>query len=464
MSKSERLAALAKLKDEFTVYMPFHDRLEQRFYFCLLSAYRMRSYGVLNESDPAILSVTDPITKSVQDASLIGTAGSGKSTAVRLMLDHYPKAIMHNLDGHQYVQVPILEITAKEGDIKSVFLDLAKRLDMVVGVSLYADQMRKMGTVAKMELYLSSLIQIFHVGAIVIDEIQFALKKKITPMFNHILSITSATGVAVIIVGTESAITSLNRNAWFSRRFSQLGRISSDIQDSNTEVMETVAKIIWDLQYTKKKYDNSREAMSALVDSSCNNIDFLSTIFIKTQYLCIESEGKENLELNADTIRKAAKMFPIARKLLKDGREKVELEYLQEKQSSIAAIESAAQKERELEQKALMAAMESTFEKKKNLTSEIIARMRNVGFTDDKQTERIINKKLNTDKDFINLDRSQQAKIVIAELSNLETRGAKQSNKSAKPKPESSKSAQIQLTMREDSGDHGADMLQAAIS
>ena len=463
LPKSERLAALASFKDIVTVYMPWHADMERRFQECLISAYRKRAYGCLDENTE-ILSVARPISTSVQDISLIGTAGSGKSTAVRLMLDRYPRALQHDFTGKRYVQIPILETTAREGDTKSIFIDLAMMVDKILGVSYYELQMRKMKTVTNMEAYLVSLIQIFHVGIIVIDEIQNVTNRK-QAMFDHILSVTQSSGVAVMIIGTEAAVADLNRNEWFSRRFSQLGHIASDFKAEDNSTMERIIQIIWNMQWTRKRYPLTPAIVNTLLNESCQNVDLLTTIFITAQLLCIHSEGKsEELELDAKTIRKAADQYPKAKKLLKDGIEEMELMFNAEKQATIAAITKEVRAEREKEQRKLMQDSVDAFASKEKMVSEITEIAVQAGFDDAKAISTVIRREAANDG-FLSLERSQQAKIVIAKLLEREVKADRKATKAQKKSARLPKDVATEhkgLAMVE--GDHGLGMLQASLS
>lgn len=468
MPKSERLAALLHIKDDIKMFLPFHLDLDRKIYSCLMSAYGKRENGYLNEENKNLLSVVPPITTSTQDASLIGTAGSGKSTALRLILDRYPKAIAHCVDGYQYIQIPILETTAKVGDIKSVFEDLARRIDIILGTSRYEEQMRKRTTVSKKEAYLTHLIQVFHIGMIVIDEIQSVIAQgQKNSMFDHILSVTAATGVSVLIAGSESAVSVLNKNAWFSRRFSQLGRVSSDIRCDDNVITEQVVQIIWQYQFTKKYYVLKPKIVSTLLEESCCNVDFLTTIFVKAQQLCILSEGKGELALDVTTIRKAAKMFPFAEKLLKEGMETIETEYLQEKADSLSSIMAAAQAERQEEQKELMRKSVTAFEIISKTTTEIVRRITQSGFTDRKLIERLIKMEVANNESFLTLDNGQQTKIILTKMIKAEAeddkprkKAKKEPNKTTEPIPQLNSYASIQT----ESEDHGLEMLRTSVS
>ena len=462
LPKSERLAALASFKDDFVVYLPYQANLERRFYECLISSYNSRNYSLPGQS-PEILSIASPIQKSVQDMSLIGTAGTGKSTSVRLMLDRCPKAIRHTIEGAMYTQIPVLEATAR-GDQKSLFIDLARYIDQVIGISMYENKMRSMTTVSKMESYLTSLVQIFHVGLIAIDEIQAVMKNK-KSMFEHILGLTASTGISVLIIGTESAVEGMNENEWFSRRFSQYGHISSDFHTDDDKVIEYIIQSMWRYQWTNRHYELSKSIIETLKNESGKCIDFLTTLFITAQKMCIDSEGKpDELKLDASAIKKAAERYPYAKELIFNGSVEMEKMYHREKNNTVDGIRHESMEERKKEQEKLISVAPDALIKKEEMYQAILSACDMAGFKDTKLIKEIIRVK-SSSEEFLELDSKQQSKIIITALIEKQMKAEKKAEKSGKSTTKEKEAVQQQERINRQIGedDHGVNMLQAAI-
>lgn len=474
MPKSDRLAALARLKYSVVCYMPYHEELERKMYDALISAYRQRQYGYTDSKPGVILSVKMGPSTSVQDIGLIGSAGTGKSTITGIILERIPRALKHEIDGKRYIQIPCLATTARDNDLKSAFIDLAATIGKIIGTENYEEQMRRMGTVAKMEAYLKKLIEIFHVGLIIIDEIQNAIRNKVS-MFNHILSITADAGVSVMIIGTEAAVAPLNCNLWFSRRFTQLGRVSSDLLAEDPAVMEHIISIIWRHQWTNKRYALSKKIVTTLVDESQKNIDFLTTIFVTAQYLCINSEGTDHeLELDAETLKKAAESYPFVSNLIEKSSDVIAQMYEEKKRTTLEAIQNEAETERKKEQKKLMAGSVNMFADRATMMAEITEALEALGYTDTKLIERLVKLQSSSNQKFLSMDRKQQTKVIAAELMKREEQVLKKEKASQKKteKAEGKPSATQKKSEQESSVQpkilggsiHGIDSLQAAVS
>lgn len=448
MAKSERIASLAKYKDQMRVYLPYQSYLERQFRECLLSAYRKRSYGYKTpsgENQMVVCSLARRIASSVQDMSLIGTPGTGKSTSVEIMLRRYPQAIKHTFKDFSYIQIPYLCTTAHSGtDIKSIYIDLARSIDQILESNYYEKKMSKEGTIPKMESYLISLIELLHVGIIIIDEIQLAVNNT-RKMFEHILSVTASSGVSVMVIGTEDAVKDLNKSEWFARRFSHLGLVQSDIPRGSLN-MGPIIMLLWFYQWTKKHYDLTQGIVDLLKEESCNNIDFLTTILIEAQLLVITSEGTANeIALDRKTIKKAASMFPNAKGLIQKGISTLEENYKIEKQRMFSAISKEADLQKRKETSDLVQESVDIITKKSTALNDVIRKLEILGYTDKRHIENLFNR-LWIDKQFQELSSSEMAKFMLAEF--LKDDGYIKNNR----KKEKKVQQDLEIQMEDESG------------
>ncbi len=425
MSLAEKYDCLAAFKDCVRIYLPYHFELERKFHHCLSSAYRSRSFGLMPNSIN-VLSTTPPISSSVQSMSLVGTAGTGKSTAVEMMLSRMPKGIRHTFpNGFQYTQIPVLSATANGGaDIKNIFINLAKQIDDIMGIpeKYYEKQMQKQSTVAKMTSFFGSLIQLFHVGMIVIDEIQLAAGGG---MFTTLLTVTATYGVALLIIGTEDTIFHLNRNEWFARRFFHLGRVTSDLLKADEQYVEGVIRQIWTCQWTNIMHPLSQGVIRTLKDESGGNLDFLTTIFITAQKLVIASEQEAKrsnddskiLKLNEKTLLTAARMYPNARSYILEGKTSVETYYLDERNAAIKSLIEEADAARKTESRKIIESAASVFTKQTEVLTDVSKRIRAIYDDIDYNTIEVTYKRFaSSDNGFLSLDTKQQTKLVLQSI------------------------------------------------
>ena len=117
MSTGERKFAILQLR-EVRLPFPFHARIDQFLNATLIMSYGKRKFGITDRPDTFevgdeqmrgtyVLGDTG-ITGNTLGFSVIGTAGTGKSTAIELVTAKYPKAILHNLENGSYIQIPII--------------------------------------------------------------------------------------------------------------------------------------------------------------------------------------------------------------------------------------------------------------------------------------------------------------------------------------------------------------------
>ena len=414
MTKGDRLTQVWRLKQTCKAYLPYHTELERVFRECLIGAYSQRRFAISDGDDKKetqLRSMAPGIARSVPDMSLIGTAGTGKSTAASMMLARYPQGIYHVLpDGKCIMQIPYLEITAyADSNQKALYLALAARIDKLLGNTSYAEKISKMA-LAPMEVAVGELIEQFHVGIIVIDEIQLSKDKK---MFENLLRLTANHGVSIMLIGTEEAVEMLNKNEWFARRFSHLGRIAADMKLEDQHALRAVLKQIWQCQWTKKPYQLTDDCVDFFTKESGGNIDLITSIYVVAQMLVIESEGsKKELDLNVKTLKKAANWFPNAKKLILDGKQTIEDAYIEERNKVMTTVGSAAQEAKKLEAQQLNAMAADLSSEKTALLNDITWRVMACTDTTEKTIEKAFLRLLANGVEFAEMSPVNRAEII----------------------------------------------------
>lgn len=353
-SEAERYEQIARIKDEYRTYFPYLTDIELNMFSCIYSAYSKRKIGWdssvrndLHEGASNVLSVPELIAASVQHMSIIGTAGTGKSTAMQMVLSRFPKAIRHHLpDGRSYVQIPVLSITASSGDAKSMFISLAKKLDIITGNNVYAAKMKSQNTLPKMGDYLTTLVRVFHIAMIVIDEIQLGFHK--ASNMELLLNVTAEAAVSLCIIGTEESVEHLNKKAWFNRRFSQAGKVTTECFDLHSTYMKHAARWMFYCYPVKQPLEDAGVLSEELITASGGNIDFLSTIYAVCLKRIADEERKGGTcRFDKALIKSVADSFPYAGALVHQGKKVVSEEYAAEMRDAVKSIYNEAKVLRE---------------------------------------------------------------------------------------------------------------------
>ena len=421
MSKSERMFAVWRIKQTVKAFLPWHIEMERRFRECIVSAYMQRRFAISEGNDIAkqdkLLSMADPIAPSVSDASLIGTAGTGKSTAVRLMLDRYPKGIYHTMpDGKRILQIPYLELTAyNDTNIKAMYYDMLSQIDRITGNDYFVQYSQKKMDVQTLEYHVGALFELYHIAILVIDEIQLSKDKQI---FDHLLRLTAHCGVALMLIGTEEAVEMLNKVEWFGRRFSHLGKIVSDMNISTSyAIKENVIRQIWRTQWTLQHYDCTSDIVDFFITEGGGNVDLITSIFAMAQMMVIETEGTDHeLALDLQTLNKAADRFPLAKKLILGGVSTIESAYIKERAEQTSAIERAAQRMQEEELNKLNTQVMELSSKKADTLADLTWRIMAVEDTTEKAIKKAYERMTAEGVDFTSMSGKQGAKVLMTAL------------------------------------------------
>ena len=122
---------------------PFHSQVESYLSMSLLSSYSARKAGVTElyrpiklsgkEENLNILSCSEAVSANVLGFSIVGTSGTGKSTAFDMACKKYPRAIRHNFSEGSYIQIPIVRLTAyANSNLTALFYSFARQLDRIL--------------------------------------------------------------------------------------------------------------------------------------------------------------------------------------------------------------------------------------------------------------------------------------------------------------------------------------------
>ena len=91
--------------------LPFYASLESETYKCLVNSYRNREF--LNAVDHEYAVIGNSLDAASVGFNLLGGSGSGKSSALKILLLRYPQVINHHLeDIGEFKQIVYLVVNA----------------------------------------------------------------------------------------------------------------------------------------------------------------------------------------------------------------------------------------------------------------------------------------------------------------------------------------------------------------
>ena len=148
-------------------------------------------------------------------AAFLGTAGIGKTTMIKRCLRLMPQVIAHEkYYGNPFYTKQVLWLFVEcpsDASVKTMAFNIVRAIDNAVG-SHHIDQVMKIRASAASSLisYVKTLCITYHVGLLVVDEIQnvvatAARKRTLKPLVKFLTELTNETCASMFFVGTHLA-------------------------------------------------------------------------------------------------------------------------------------------------------------------------------------------------------------------------------------------------------------------
>ncbi len=293
-STLQKISEIRKL-EELRVPLPSDPDIWNTIYSCMVSSYSHRqelSYPlkrseiiVQGERIKAQNSLVGDYGATVIGFNIIGESGSGKTSAIRIALDYYPKVIRHtNEDGSKTIQIPYILVTCPpNSNFRVLYQDIGRQLDLYLGNPNNECEMMIRGnsrsTLGDMLRRVESAIQQYAIGLIVFDEVQqMNFESKTENSFNALMSLANQTQVAIGVVGTTEAISSITRVEQIARRVGL--QIPIDRYKADEEYFNTMFEVIAQYQWFNRRIDFTPEMKHEIYMASHGVIAYIILIYI----------------------------------------------------------------------------------------------------------------------------------------------------------------------------------------
>ena len=267
--------------------------------------------------------------------SVIGTAGTGKTTAMNAVLRTYPQAIVHHSytdssgQTHQLTRTQIVYVKLncpEDATLKSLCLSFFHQIDRITGrtnfYKKYGFSGTRQRTAPLMLPDMARVAALLSVGVLVVDEIQFLNKQKSggrEQMLQWFTRLSNEIGVPVVLIGTPRAREVLDGAFWQRRRNAGQGEFYWKRMAQDGE-WRRFLRALW--RYEFVRYPTvlvngkhvPQDLSDALYEESLGIADLAVKIFMISQETVINS-GKERI--TPDVIEKVAiNDFPTVREVV----------------------------------------------------------------------------------------------------------------------------------------------------
>ena len=261
----------------------------------LLTAYMGRELRVSSDEGGVILSVRDGVHGRPTSFVLIGQTGCGKTVAMNQIKRLYPSAIRHTLDGHEYVQVPILMTTSKVGNLRELIISLGDHLDEILDSgTIHASQVRR-GNLGIACNTLSRWVKKYHIGIVLIDEFEYMNLKGGNGSLENIVSISEETGCALGLIGNPDGKEKLLKHPRLVNRVMQ-STIEVGCSGQTAQILFTAAlEGLWTYQFGEKYVPLTGGLRIELLHQSLYNISLLKAAIMDIQYRVVKEFPKDGI-------------------------------------------------------------------------------------------------------------------------------------------------------------------------
>lgn len=232
-----------------------------------------------------------------------GTTGCGKTEAIGKLIKRYPRAIKYTDEEYgEDILLPIAygSLRNKNSDMSALLRNIAEYIDECVGTpGLYAGKIDKARKLDKRIVIVQNLIREFHVGVLIIDEVQnmdFSSRK--SGSIESFLPLLNETNVSLLFCGTNEAYNKVyaNPEGYLARRFGEVINASEYCSNTNKKEFRFLVENLFQVQWFPVHVKPTQEMVDALFYLTGGTIGRLKTIYRSMNLKIIEDQERCRLK------------------------------------------------------------------------------------------------------------------------------------------------------------------------
>ena len=318
---------------QLRVYLPYQKELEESFYNALISAYRDKEF-IFDFENPIEVTIKnkkeyipgkligDVTNGSVTGFSLVGYSGTGKTSSLKRLLNHYPQVIFHypNIGPvTRFAQIVYLVVNCPaHSNFTALYSSIGEAIDNALGnnIPMYQEEIDKTKGLGPKSVKIMSLLKRFCVGCLIFDEIQnIDFDSSHEKSFENLLVMTNETKTAIGIIGTEEAKAEMMKTTRIKRRVGADIRCNTYCQ--NKKHFGYTVNELFKYQWFDEDVKVTDEIVDSLYETSRGIIAHLILIYMEMQRIYLKTKPKPRID--AKFINKIAnERFEDLQELLKD--------------------------------------------------------------------------------------------------------------------------------------------------
>ena len=264
--------------------LPFHQKLENEMYTCLINSYRSRELIV--DDSYSTKMVGNTYNAATDGFNLIGESGSGKSSALKILLNRYPQVINHHIEevGDFKQIVYVVVSTSPNDNFNALYISIAKAIYNALGFvePVYESMVRKNKSLGEKSIVIASIIEHFNIGMILIDEIQlmsFSSSKENS--YTALAKLSNDTKVSISVIGLSQANKKMFQEDWTARRLGST--VQADLYCESYDYFKLNLKKLVKYNWLKYKPEITEEGTNKLFKSTNGAIAHLISFYMRVQ-------------------------------------------------------------------------------------------------------------------------------------------------------------------------------------
>ena len=295
--KSLRLVALSDL---YNIYLPsqMSEEIYTKIYLSTVrSLNKKETIDAVRQSNENFKMIKQVSCQGIIGGSdsftIIGCSGIGKSTAISRSLDLISDKTYIEVNGVKICPIMIVQCPF-DASVKGLALEILRKTDCVLGTKYYSNAIRAHAT-TDILIGIISQVSLFHIGLLIIDEIQnVAITKNGKSFIQAVTQLINNSGISICMVGTPECKPFFEQKLQLARR--SLGLYYKRLQYDVYYVK--FCKTIYNYQYTQNKSEISEGIVEWLYEHSGGIVSLVVSLLHDAQEIAILS-GYEKIDLNS---------------------------------------------------------------------------------------------------------------------------------------------------------------------
>ena len=293
--KSTRLVALSEL---YNIYIPsrMSEEIYSKLYLSLLrSLNKKNTINAVRQANENYKAVHQKSYQGIIGGSdsftIIGCSGIGKSSAISRAVDLITDKSFVEFNNTKICPVMVVQCPF-DSSVKGLAFEILRNIDDVLETKYYSNALRSHATTDVL-IGIISQVSLYHIGLLIIDEIQNVASSKNGKTFiNALTQLINYSGVSICMVGTPEC------KVFFEQQL-QLARRSMGLEYTPLQYdyyFENFCRTVFRFQYTRYQTELEAVILERLYEYSGGLVSLVVSLLHDAQEIAIIT-GSESLNL-----------------------------------------------------------------------------------------------------------------------------------------------------------------------